>query len=95
MLPFKLGSSIVLVVTGVFSAAILYYTQPRQVKLEYEPVENGSDDAPRDPFDILEPEDTVDGYPIAPAEFWKQMRLIKFFMYVPHVMRFPQRHQRR
>ena len=84
MLPFKLGFSVVLLVTVVFSAVILYFTRPRQVKLDLdggnEPLGAGSDGARRDPFDILRPDDTVDGYPILPERFWKQMQLIKFFM---------------
>ena len=88
MLPFKLGFSVVLLVVGLLSAAILCYTWPRQIKLDrdgdHEPLEGGFDVKLRDPFDILRPGDTIDGYPIAQDDFWKKMRIIKFFMYVPH-----------
>lgn len=88
MLPFKLAFSIVLLVIGLLSVGILYYTQPRRIKLdsngEYEPLRCGSDGVRPDPFDITGPEDAVDGYPVEPQKFWKRMRLVKSFVYAPH-----------
>lgn len=85
MLPFKLGFSVVLLVSGLASAAILAWNRPKPIKLDldadYEPLEGGSDTTQRDPFDILEPEDTIDGHPIEPEKFWRSVRRTKSVLY--------------
>lgn len=86
MLPFKLEFSIVLFVSGLLSAAVLVWTRPKPIKLDldsdYEPLEGDSDATQRDPFDILEPEDTVDGNPIQPEKFWSKIRTFKLALWV-------------
>lgn len=92
MLPFKLGFSIVLLVSGLFSAALLAWNRPKPIKLDldgdYEPLEGGSDTTQRDPFDILEPEDTIDGLPIEPERFWQSVRRMEFVLYGSVCFRF-------
>lgn len=86
MLPFKLAFSIILVSLGVVSAIIIVWTRPRPIKLdlngEYEPLEGALDATTRDPFDILQPEDTIDGHPIESEKFWRHVRSVKFALYV-------------
>lgn len=86
MLPLQLPFSVALVVVALISAVALWFSKPRSVKLdtdgEYEPLAGAEEETThRDAFDILEPEDTIDGHPIAPARFWKQMQLVKFALY--------------
>lgn len=86
MLPLQLPFSIALVVVAIISAVTFWFNQPRSIKLdtdgEYEPLAGASDETTHhDAFDILEPEDTIDGHPIAANRFWKQMQLVKFALY--------------
>jgi hypothetical protein len=79
MRPFALGGSVVLLISCLVSAAVAFITLPRNVKLEsgndYEPLAGA--EQPTDPFDIVKPEDLIDGYAISPERFWERMRIIK------------------
>jgi hypothetical protein len=58
-----------LAVSALASAGTFYYAQKnRQGKIKL-----GDDEGP-DPFDITEPVDFVDGYPIDEAAFWIKVR---------------------
>lgn len=82
MLPLELPFSAALVAVGGVSAVTLWFTKPGPLKLqtegEYEPLAGAPEATRRDAFDILEPEDTIDGHPIASTRFWKQMQLVRF-----------------
>ncbi|KAF8324040.1 ATP-binding cassette transporter [Clavulina sp. PMI_390] len=86
MLPFKWELSVVLLVVGLISAVVLVLARPTSVKLnldsDYEPLGGASDDVQHDPFDVLQPEDAIDGYPIQPEKFWKTSRTVKLVLSV-------------
>lgn len=80
---FELAFSILSVIAAVCSALRYVAIRPKSIALDlsedYEPLEGG-DDSRRDPFDILQYEDTIDGIPVGAEAFWKRMRMVKLLV---------------
>ena len=69
MPQFQLLVAILLAVSAVCSLVVFYLTQPKrgQIKLHDGGYEG---EIQSDPFDITEPEDTIDGHPLDEQGFW-------------------------
>lgn len=86
MRPYELQFSIALGIAALTSAIIFAALRPKRIKFdlcgEYEPLQGDYQKEATDCFDIVRPEDLIDGYPIDPEVFWKQMRVRKLFLSV-------------
>lgn len=75
LLPFSITTT----VCAALSAALLTWLFHRQPKDElptaYSPITENEDqlEGVKDPFDIVEPEDTTDGDPLDENEFWAKV----------------------
>lgn len=73
MLPFQLEASALLASGAAASAIALIWNGMGQKNKIQLPV-NAEESFLRDPFDIVTPEDVVDGSPIGEEQFWARVR---------------------
>ena len=79
MLTYLLPFSITTVVCIALSAALLiwqFHGQPNdKLPAAYSPITENEDqlEGVKDPFDIIEPEDTIDGHPLDEDKFWAKV----------------------
>lgn len=72
MLNFQLPIAGILATTAGVSLVLLYFSRPNVGNSTIQlPTHLGRDDSLfRDPFDVAQPEDMIDGYPINEGIFW-------------------------
>ena len=68
---FQLPIAIALVVSVVTSLITFYFTWNKEGKIQLPTTVNGQNE--RDIFDVLKPEDVIDGYPIDEECFWTRV----------------------
>ncbi|KAJ6612172.1 multidrug resistance-associated ABC transporter [Mycena sp. CBHHK59/15] len=79
-MPFyQLEISVALAITAVGSVALFFLNRPSQGSIEL-PVHEDVHRDDHDPFDVTEPIDAIDGYPIKGEEFWTRMTRRKIFL---------------
>ena len=71
MLRFQLPISIALVTSVVISLFTLYFTRTKEGKILLPTAANKQNE--RDIFDVIRPEDVMDGYPIGEESFWTRV----------------------
>ncbi|KAH6918109.1 ATP-binding cassette transporter [Coprinopsis sp. MPI-PUGE-AT-0042] len=81
MLPYQLEVSTLLASGAAASATALVWNTVQQNNKIQLPV-NADDSFTRDPFDIVTPEDVVDGFPIDEEQFWARIRRRKGAMVI-------------
>ena len=75
LLPFSITTAVCV----ALSAALLawqFHRQPTdKLPAAYSPITDDEDqlEGVKDPFDIVEPEDTIDGHPLDEDEFWAKV----------------------
>ncbi|TFK34287.1 multidrug resistance-associated ABC transporter [Crucibulum laeve] len=78
---FQLEIAIVLAVSALGSASTIYFTRPKDGKIQLPTLSDEDGIASvRDPFDVTKPEDLIDGHPIEGEGFWKRMQRRKLIV---------------
>ena len=68
---FQLPIAIALATSAVASLITLYFTRSKDGKIQLPAMAN--EQSERDIFDVLRPEDLIDGYPIDEERFWTRV----------------------
>lgn len=68
---FQLPIAIALATIAVASLITLYFTRSKDGKIQLPAMAN--EQSERDIFDVLRPEDLIDGYPIDEERFWTRV----------------------
>jgi C4-dicarboxylate transporter len=71
MLRFQLPISIALVTIVVISLLTFYFTRTKDGKIQLTKEANEQNE--RDIFDVIRPEDVIDGYPVDEESFWTRV----------------------
>ncbi|EMD35635.1 hypothetical protein CERSUDRAFT_85574 [Gelatoporia subvermispora B] len=76
MPPYQLEAAIALTVSAICSVVIYLATRKNEGKIQL-PVIGDEEDPRQDPFDVTQPIDLLDGYPIDEENVWNKMRVRK------------------
>ena len=80
MVRFELGVALTLATSACGSLLVFYLTREKEGKLQLPTRADEVEDElhGHDPFDIVTPEDFIDGYPINADAFWASVRRVEW-----------------
>jgi hypothetical protein len=75
LLPFSITTAVCVVLSAALVTWLFYRRPKDNLPTAYSPITENEDqlEGVKDPFDIVEPEDTTDGDPLDEDEFWAKV----------------------
>jgi hypothetical protein len=73
---FQLEVATALAVGALCSLSIFYLSRPKEGKITLPTHSDYEEVITEDPFDVITPEDVLEGYPIDERKFWDQVRCV-------------------